>query len=264
MKSKFGYIIDNITTILVIFLLVFVWVRRYLHNTFIILLTSFFATLVISFLVMVFFDKKREKQIIKNTDQKNIKLIANSLVLMTKKEVLEYLQKALKDYFPQTKNDFVIIKKDDIFYAIFPIFKARKIEIQDYVLIYKKYKNSKFKIVVLGEEENINCYDFRNNLKKQISFVSLSKFYFSYLKKMEVLKPPFKEIKRKKLNDILCIFLSKKQSKKYFLLTIFFCLYSFLFRYSLYYLVCGIILGILTIISLKNKRFNKQNFSYMF
>ncbi|MBQ7308123.1 MAG: hypothetical protein IJW82_06325 [Clostridia bacterium] len=257
MKSRFGYIIDNIFVILVVFLVTFVWTRHFVHNIVLILVITFFVTMVSSFFILVLIDKNKESKTLKLQDEKNIKSILTSLVFMTKKQVISYIASALKNLSPQEKKDHILIINENKKYAIFPIFYARKVEVQDYVNLYKRYCKSKTNIIILAEEESGECYEIRNKLNQKFHFVSLKSFYFNYLKKMEMPLSPYKPEKRKRINDILGIFLSRKQSKKYFFLTIFFCAYSFLFRYNFYYLICGIVVGILTIISLKNKRFNK-------
>lgn len=256
MKSKLGYFLDNILTIFIVFLITFLWTRCYVHNIIVLLIISFIVTFVISFLFLMWFDKKRNTKIYSIKTQRNIENLENAFLFMEQNDILEYIKKHLLDFNPVIKEEYILLTKNNKNILLLPIFCARKINNQDYINIFKKYKDFKEEIIVLSVAEESLGIELRNRLSKEISFISLQNFYNSYLNGQELPTLPFKQIKKKKLDDFLKIILNRKQAKKYFLLTIFFCFYSFLFRYNIYYLIFSLLLGILTIISLKNKKYN--------
>lgn len=258
MKTKLGYLLDNILAIFTIYLISFLIIRRYIHNMILIFLLPFVITFILSFLLIVYSDKKRNKTRDRVEKTNKINKMYDNLLFMGKQQLLTFLMESLREYNSEIIDNCIKFVYQNTNYVLIPLIKDRKITKEDYIEIYKNYNKYDYKKVILSYSEDISCVEIKNRFDLKIDFLSFESFYNIFLKDIEI--PNIVEYKNKqKFKEILLFIFNKKRSKKYFLLTLIFSVYTLLFRYNLYYLFFSVISGVLTIYSLKNKRFNIDN-----
>lgn len=255
MKSAFACFMDNIFTVMVVFLFVFVTTRKFVHNIIFIIIITFVVTFFISLFIIIFFDKKRSKNMINQKIKTMADNFYSNLLFGKKYQVLCVIKNCLKNFDAKIKFGSVWYtgNKD---YIIVPQITVNPVTPKDYIYIYNKYKKYNRTILILSKEQTKECKTFIAIYDIDIHFVRFDVFFEKFCTQKNVNFVPLKKQKGKNIKDFLSFALSRNQTKRYFFLMALFSVYSFLYRYNLYYVFFCFLTGVLTIISLKNTKYN--------
>ena len=117
MKTKLGYILDNILAIFTIYLISFLIIRRYVHNMILIFILPFIITFILAFLIIVYSDKRRNKT--KSGKEKNdkIKKMYDNLLFMENEQLLTFLMENLRYYDSCIVNNSIIFNYQNSNYS---------------------------------------------------------------------------------------------------------------------------------------------------
>lgn len=264
-KTLLSKILDNLFLIFTVFVVSFLWIRYYEHNTFLILL---FSSLITFFVCSVFYfvnKKNNTKKEISIKECKNIDSLTSTLMFSSQAKCLSFFEQTLqKRNIIYTKNKTCLVFEHNV---IRPCFN--KIEVDDNalleIILEIKAKKIKPKIVCVCAKK------FTDNAKKLASSVDdfnlllydNKQTYCVFFKplKIEIEQKPKKETKltfKQKVNALLGVAFNKKRFKSYFLSAIVLFIASYFMRYNIYYLCFSSILIVFAFFSYFNQSFNRK------
>ncbi len=264
-KTLLSKILDNLFLIFAVFVVSFLWIRYYEHNTFLILLYSSLITFF-SCAVFYFFNKKKNaKKELSLKEYKNINALTTSLMFSSQNKCLSVFEQTLqKRNITYQKNKTCLIFDEN---AIRPCFnktevddnalleivleiKAKNLKIKTLCVCAKKFTDSAKKLASSIDDFNILLYD-----DKQTYCVFFKPVNFEIEQKPKTqTKTPFKQ-KMKMLADVA---FNKKRFKSYFLSAVVLFIASYFMRYNIYYLCFSSLLIIFAFFSYFNRPFNKK------
>lgn len=256
-KLKLSLYLDIIFYFITSFLLSFVWIRFYSHDSGLIISLSIVLSLFITILLTKIKLKKINKSDIANANTKIAKNFSNEMLFLTEKEQCEKICELLS--IPKTNiKKKCIIYKNCIIKPFYENFTCSKIDI---IKFYKTIKEEKVKkIICCAPEFDKSCFEFNNKVAGiELNLVNENEFFNSVLKTLNYKTENVPEIKKSKkeyFKSLASIAFNQKRAKSYFLyaLLLFFC--SLFFRYNIYYVISCSIFIIFAIIAKFNKKFN--------
>lgn len=264
-KTLLSKILDNLFLIFAVFVLAFLWIRYYEHNSFLILLYSALITFAVCSTIYFVNKKKQSKKAISLKESKTISNLCNQFLFSSQTETLKIFEQALiKRNIKYDKNRNFLSFEQCI---IMPAFNKIEIDENTLLEIIMKVKSKKTDTKALY----ICAKSFTDSAKKLSS--SFSKFsvvlydikqtYIVFFKpinyevkseKVVKTKTPFKQ----KVRELLGVAFNKNRFKSYFLSAIVLFIASYFMRYNLYYLTFSSLLILCAFFSYFNKPFNKQ------
>lgn len=253
---KISKVFDFLFGAFFLFLISFVWIRYFLHDFWLTIVLSAFATFLIMAIYHLLQSQKENKKLLSAKEIQNAHAISTKFLLQTKHEVLHEFQKKLnKKYDVQCKSDYLLINKN----ILRPVFSCSTITDTDVIESYTKTKS------LHAEKLIIVCQNASESAKKIAEFVADKKVvileemeaYNDIYKPLDFAIPEQKSTKKKKqMNDYLSFALCKARTKNYLLVSVFMLAASFVLRYNIYYIIFASITTLLALYSHFNKRFN--------
>lgn len=263
-KTFLSKILDNLFLIFAVFVLAFLWIRYYEHNSFLILLYSTLITFSVCGVIYFINKKKQSKKAISLKESKTIATLCNTFLFSSQAETLKIFEQALikRNIEYEKTHNFLSFEQC----VIMPAFN--KIEIDDNALleIIMKVKSKKTDTKTLC----ICAKSFSDNAKKlstsfsefSVVLYDIKQTYIIFFKpinyevrneKVAKTKTPFKQ----KIRELLGVVFNKNRFKSYFLSAIVLFIASYFMRYNLYYLTFSSLLILCAFFSYFNKPFNK-------
>lgn len=258
-KSKLAIAIDSITASLLIFIVAFFWLKRYIKNA----LFLFFICIIISLVsfVTIFknFIKNYNLQNISIKESKHLSKCLHSLKFSPHFTNVIFFEKLLKSKY--LKNN-IFENEQNIYY----INLRTKLESKDFfdALDYQ-YKNNSKKLIFICENYSDEFKILLEN-KNDIFNICSSTELYNLMKETNTFpviieqKINFKQKMKNKIDRFIST-LTKKHFKDYLFSGLSLIILSFFIPYSLYYAIIGTILlsiSILCLVKSKNNKFRHQ------
>lgn len=248
-KTKLSLISNTLFLSISILLLTFVWVNFYTHNLSLSLFLGLMFTIIFTIMFIIFTKKKLDKE--------------NSI-------------KSNKLNYEETKNHFLFSSYNNISQLLVKLYKLNNIKYINnyhytshncdiYLFFEDETLDNKYLIKLLKEHNHnkilIFCFNYKIDLEIEnivIEFINIDNI-INKLKEEKIEIDNLLKIKPKQkvnLNLILNISLNKEKSKTYFIFGLFMIFSSLFSPFTVYYIISGTLLIILSIYSRFNNRFN--------
>lgn len=261
--NKLFKLVSTAFRLLIIYLILFVWIRYFSHSFYIALILSLILTIFVDFTLRLISIKKNKKKISREKEQKLIERYNNALIFSEDKEVLDFFYKlALVGHTAEKKSSYILVKSATSNVVLFPFITFRSFSSDDLVYVLNKLKNvSCSKIVICTNIVDDEAKKIAEKIGSKIKILNKEETYFSLMKEYNVFpERQIEFVEKEKLSfaSFLSLALNKKRTKSYFFTSIFLLLSSFIVRYNLYYVVMSSVLLVLSFISFTNPKFNKK------
>lgn len=262
-NNKLFKLISTLFRILVIYLVLFVWIRYFSHSFYVSLFLSCVLTFFVDIIIRLLSIQRNKKKISLEKEKKLIDRYNNALMFSDDNEVLDFFYRlALVSHNAEKKSNFVLVKSKESNIVLFPFITFRSFSCDDLIYILNNLKNVTCnKIVIctnkLDEEAKKVAQKFGNKIQildKEETYYLLMKEYNTFPDR----QIEFVEKEKLSFNSILTLALNKKRTKSYLLTSILLLLSSFVVKYNIYYVVTSSILLVLSFISFCNPKFNKK------
>lgn len=255
--TKLSFLMDMIFYFTLFFLLGFVWVRYFVHQKYLILVVCLLSALFCLLVVIKIKSTKSKKISISKTDKEKAKQFSEEMFYLTEKEQCEKIVKILSSKKYEIKKGAIFF--NDI--AIKPIYVDEICKKMDLVKSFSKLKNEKIsKVIFVSNNFSEEAKNFKNNFNDiLIKTINENEIYSLLLKPLNYVSPLKKQVKQTKLQyikSLLKLAFNNKKTKTYVFYAIILFLFSFLYRYNLYYIIACSIFIIFAIFSRFNKIYN--------
>lgn len=261
-KGKIAIIIDSIVLSFIIFLLMFFWINKIIKIYTLSLFVSISFGLLIFIIILINSLNKRAKNKIKNAELKLFKITKNTLKYLTIKENQNYFEELLNIKF--IGNNLYFNEKSMFYINIY-----NELNCYDFLIANNTYQQTEKKIplsficdkptnefleLIKNSPINYNVYTFEELFK-------IIKEKEIYPKNNESLKINNKSTFFKNIKKYLTNIFIKIKFKDTFFSGISLVILSIFVPYSMYYLIIGSILLILSFFSIffKSTKNNKIN-----
>lgn len=259
-KSKLSSILDVIFGISFVFLVSYIWIRYFVHNTLFNVIICAVFTFAVCSLYYVCKKKKREQQSISTSELKKANNCSKLFLVSGNKETVKILEKMLKEkHTVKSYSSYLIVNN----IGIAPCYNSTVLTEEQVLSSAIKLKNKNLSKIILlcvtASKEAISCAKLFKQLNlviftEQETYRNLLKpFEFEY--QSEITEKPKR---REKASQLLNIMFNKERTKGYFVSAIILLFASFFMRYNLYYLISSTVLCLLALYSHFNLKFNKQ------
>jgi len=256
--KKLSEIFDFVFGTTFVFLSVLIWMRYFVHNTWLTLTIS--GAIAFSLVGLIHFvkQKKKDKTNITKQELTNANNCTKHFMFSNKTDALNVLLNLLK-------TKYEVIKKSD--YLIFnnivlrPIYYKLKITDEMVLETFVKTKSlNPKKIIIVSKSIEANALQFAKSIKQtEIVLLNEQEFYFSILKPLnfQCQNAEFEAIKKEHhFKNFLNVVFNKQRTKGYTITAVILLFASFLLRYNLYYIIMTSVLSFFAIFSHFNKAFN--------
>ncbi len=253
--------------LLMIFMLVFVWVRYYSSSLNFAIWISVLITLVIE-VIMNFIRKKHfEKLGLKQSEIKLADSIINKLAFNTQSQNIDLFFKILekKESVKKHKNFLLLTNESGENFALYPAFSFADFSVDELAKALQKVKNLKLKrLIICTKSSTKHAKDIAQKapfeiliLQKQEVYSKLFKAYDYKVKQDELfdIENVTQEIKFK---DIAKNAIAPKKTKSYFFSSLVILFASYFVPYKLYYIIFASFLLVLSIASFTSIWWKKQ------
>ena len=246
--SKFS---NKIFLIFNILILSFIWCNYYLKN----FSLSFFSSLIITITFSIIYLTINKYLIIKKTIKENQKTIKEDfrkyLYFCNQQELINLIKNTYKfdNILTINQNQYQLDDGTNLYF----IYNNPIINHIDMYNIFKSCTNNKIQIFCFDYDKNIIfCENFN------IQFITFNELYEQISNNNIKTNTTFNIKKSNKLSmkSLLCIVLSKSNSKKYFKLALLLLLAQIFTPYKIYYIICSSILILISIYCKFNTKFN--------
>ena len=263
MKS-FNSVISHIFRVLLLFLLVFIWVRFYQRSLGLAVLYSAIICIILDLLFTAILQKREKESILKSDEIKLAESFGNHFAYNDSGVALGFFYKLLsKQFAVQKKSKYLWWENEDTLTVFYPLFQFDSTKIRDLFKIFNSIKLSRRPDKIIVSTCYVDAETRAFALRSPVNFVLLDQYEtYEKLMKPENLYPDAKvEVKHKKVGGwqaILEYALSRKRTKAWVMSSLLLIFSSFFVRVSIYYLIISSILLILAIFSYTNIRFNPK------
>lgn len=256
MESKFAKLSNKIFTYFIFFLICFIWSNIYLKNIIICTIFSVIMAGVFSLIVFKIFKNKHTKKQRETELENKLNLTTTNLIFLTKQEQTNYFYKVIKfSNSTAVKTDNYIKLNNTI---IIPLFNF-ELTPNEFISVYLKHKTATQVIILTNKlSANLEIMLSKLNLENLKIFCAADTFY-KIINPTEIYPESLIKLKSKpviKFKELLYVAFNKQNSKKYFGGGIVLMLFSFVYRFSLYYQIMATILFLFSLFSHFNTRFN--------
>lgn len=264
-KTFLSKILDNLFLIFAIFILAFLWIRYYEHNSFLILLYCALITFVVCSVIYFFNKKRQSKKAISLKESKDVTNLCNQFLFSTTAETLKIFEQSLikRNIQYQKAKNFLSFEQcvimpafnkieinDNALLEIIMQIKQKKVDAKVLYVCAKSFSENARQLASIFSEFSVVLYDI-----KQTYLIFFKPIH--YQTKIEPIvktKTPLKQ----KLKQLTNVAFNKNRFKSYFLSAIVLFIASYFMRYNLYYLTFSSLLILCAFFSYFNKPFNKQ------
>ena len=256
-------IFNAIARIFLEFLIAFVWIRYFVQEFIISLISSILAAIIIEILLVLFKKRKENKHSSTKETEEKINSISQSFLFSDDKENIDFFYKLAKEKHQAKKmSKYILINNPNSTVALIPFFTYNPFSCDNLIYCYNLVKPTQpTKIVICANLIDQNAIKLIKNFQN-VNIVILDKreTYFKLLVPYNIFpnikkfSPPSKPTAK----DLLAYSLNKKRSKGYFFASIILLISSFMVRNNIYYVIMSSLLLVLSLISFSNPKFNKK------
>ena len=243
--------------IFIVFLLVFIWCRFYVHDLAEALLYASAVTILFG-IGFVIKEMKKQKQIVLSKSSKTTKQqFDDFLIFNTQKENIEFFNEYING--KECSEGVIEITPNNYFVPHFTVATVTKDEL---VKIIKSLTNLEKmeKVTICGVSFDRSCQMFAEQVVgKEIKLLTGGQFFQQYNLDAQKIKPKVHIRNSKSIGWKMFIqmLVDGKNAKGYFASSLFLCFASFIIPYNIYYIVFASILLIMSMVCFGQK--NKKN-----
>lgn len=255
MTFKLANLLNLFFRLLLIFFLIFIWIRYTVESLTLSIILTVFCTLLTDFLIQYLLNKKKYINSIKASEIKKLKSVINYFIFNENKDNLTFFYNLVsKKHLAVKKNNFIIINHDnDNNVILYPYFTFKNFSVDDLIFILNKTKKLCFsKIVICSNNFDTDCKSFITKIDKNILLLDGEQTYLNLLKPYNCIPeniPNEKKDNQIKFKHLFKNSLSRNKTKSYFFASIILLISSFIIKFNIYYLIISSILLILALIS---------------
>ncbi len=264
-KHLSSKIIDNIFLIVSVFVLSFLWIRYYEHNSVLILLYASLVTMLVCSVVHIVKTKKYDKQVKLKNENKLIENLSNYLIFSPTKQVVKTFEETLKSRNIPYKTICDMLVFNDV--CVRPIYSKTKCDDADILQTLNKINSHKLspnKIIICAKSYTEDAKKLvKTNSHLKISLLDEKEVFDEFFKPINYQveynsSTPKKKSVKEKLGNLKNIAFNKKRFKGYMISAVVLLIGSYFLRYNIYYLVFASIMLVLAVFSYFNKPYNKK------
>lgn len=261
---KLSKYLDILTTLIILFLLFFCWIRFYTKKPILSAILGIFLSIVCVFFIFYFlFKHQKKKQISKESYKKSCDC-ALQLQFSNIKKVVSFFEQILRKKYESvtTKNFYFLLKNSNKTAFFIAKFDENSLGLTTFAKIFALAKEEKVQeIIICSNSFDESTKTFAKNIKN-IKITLFDKFdtYKNLIESSTLLPEKVVDTSTTKLNfqQILTSVLSKERSKHYFFMGLILFFFSFFVPYKLYYLIVGSVLFLMTLITLVLPKIHKK------
>ena len=240
---KLSLILDRILLIVVLFAILFVWLRFFIDNIYIVLLLCSTIVLAVYILVSFLVQKNNQRQAISKAQKSLIEQYATHLMFMQPQKTLQFFYELLsKKNNAIIKKDYIIIDKT----VFFSFMHHQKLTLDDLAHAFSLAQQlDAVKLIMCTQNVPTDISTLCKNIQNMnIILLDKSAVYFGLLKPYEMYPPKTIEISHKKMTFKNIFEHSFQRAKfKQYMLSGFLILFCSLFmRYNIYYVLMSTLL----------------------
>ena len=247
---------------ILIFSIVFIWLRFFLSSIWLSGLIAFGVTLILEFASFFLQKRKNNKTSLKlkeKTDAENM-----FLSLASHKDPLTFFLNLAKTRHANSvkEKENILISHASRNVVLFPFLKVKSLTQDDILTISKIVAKRKVeRIVVLCNNYEKDCLSFVKNFNTSILILDKYETYSLLYREYDFYPEITLENKQEnklKIKDLIAFSFNKARTKGYVLSALILILPSLFIRQNLYYCIVGSILLIFALISFINPKFNNK------
>lgn len=263
-QHKLSLLIDNLFLIISIFIISFLWVRYYEHNSFFILLFSSLITFALCSIIALVKNKKNSKTLSKKTRLNCIENMSKKLMFQSQKQTLYFFEYVLqhKNIKYEIYGNFIRFEST----LIYPLFSKLECNANDIIetIIDTNSQNIVFnKIIIVSNSYTNDAVKISKLYNKKVMLLNKEETFSTFFEPINYVfennsqkhnKVSFKE----KISNLTQIAFNKSRTKSYVLSSIILIIGSYFMRYNIYYLCFATLLIFFALFSQFNKPFNTK------
>ncbi len=252
--QKISFIFQILFKVLLIFFLVFVWVRYFVRSLPLCIIISLAATIVIDLATRFFSRKKSNSIMLKKEKREEAENIFLSLSI-SPKALDFFLLLAQKKHNAEKKKDFVLISHDGgEKVVLWPFLSHNELMPNDIANIFYKTKSvCPDKIVIACGAFSPQAASFAKNFDCEFLLLDkydcLQKLYIPYDIKPEITMQ-YKKEKALSFKELVKFSVNRSRAKGYFLSALALLISTFFVRATIYYCIVSSLLVALALVSL--------------
>lgn len=258
---------------LIIFMLVFVWIRYYSDNLSFACFLSAFITLVIEIFFKTLQNKKLKKLGLKQNELQQAESVINQLIFNTQTENINLFFNILekKENVKKYKDFLIITNEKEENFALFPSFSYSSFSVDNLAKCFQKVKKHKLKqLIICTKSATKEALEIAKKAKNNVLILQSQEVYaqifkaYDYKMKLEnnfSFENTFKEIKFK---HILKSAIAPNKVKSYFFSSLILLLGSYFVPFKLYYYIFASLLLILSFVSFSSIWWKKHKVEKIF
>lgn len=255
-KSKLAIFFDTLFLCLVVDVIIFVWINKLTKNAFFSILICNIISILLFYFIFLHFLKKHKLAKIKNSDIKKLEIILTNLAFSTNKKYNNFFERLLN---AKHIDGYIFANEKSYFY----INTKTALDATDFLIANNYYKSTKSNIPLCFIGSNFS-ESFNNMVNssptKYLCFKSSD--LLSVIKNSNTLNDYYVSNNtslKLKIKSKIPLILSRKNFKSYFFSGLSLITFSLFIPYSIYYLVIGTLLLILSLLTLFSKKQIQNN-----
>lgn len=239
-------ILDSAFSAFLSFVLAFLIINFYVERPFSIIFSICIAVPIF----IIAFGRIKKSMLSKSVENKKKKAVENmvySLCLLERAKLLELFERAINNLDLKTlkKKHGIFVENKNV--AIFPIFNFDGITKTDVVKVYNSV-SLKEKAYILGDDIKPEVKSFMNRFSERIEFVEAEKVYQFLEKANSLPQERFPNLNSTDKHKFFKKLIKKKHANKFLIFGITFILSSWFVPIKTYYVICGCIFLMLSLI----------------
>lgn len=244
--------------LLLIFSLIFIWVRYYSYDTNFAIWISLILTFCIEFFLNMIRKAKNKKQGLLKEEEQNAETAINRLVFNSACQNLTFFYQLLQKEHEVTKHKkYLLVQSQGKKFAFVPKFSFSVFRADDLIKILQDVKTAKpHKIIIATKEAEKQAKDIAKAHKTPIQILEKQAVYVKLIKQYDhfptqdslVANYAFTQSKTT-LKDIAKNAINKNKTKSYFFSSVVLLFATYFVPYNIYYLVFATILLLLSLAS---------------
>jgi len=266
MGVKIYNFLNLLFRLILIYFIVFIWVRFYSQSIHFSIWITALITFFVEVLLRLITGKRNSKLKLKETELKKIELYNNTFTFNEDKYTLNFFYELAKTKHMATKKkEFILIEhQTGEKIILFPYYTLRPFSADDLIFVINKTKNTESeKLVLCVSTVAKDALKFSTLMQKKILILEKDDVYIKLLKQYNFYPEEkdlfiLKETQVSKIKQLLIYSINRKRSKGYFISSLILMLSSLILPYNIYYLSFSTLLLVLSLISLLSPLFVKK------
>lgn len=254
--KRFSRIFQAFFRCILIFFIVFVWIRYFVSPLWLAATITTAATIIIDAILRIIFRRKNSTAALKKSEQEDAENAFLSLSL-DPKALDFFLRLASSRHSAEKKKNCIFISHDDGEKVMLVPFLSHKNlspdDVASFVLLARDFGAKK--IVIPCKNADKECFSFAKNFEEEFvilnQYETYQKLYREYNMLPEI-KIKYKKEKALAFRELAMQSLNKSRAKGYFLSALVLCFSTLFVRATIYYCIVASALMILALVSLFN------------